>query len=254
MDFSVFNELSKFDRIKFDEESHTYTVDRFNLTSVTKLIGSVEHFDEISIATKQAESTGVPIHIILAKWRKKGEYARLKGTEMHSYIENLWLNNKYKFKTFNDHLEMFVELDVLKEQYETFYYAARKIMSLVKTEFRVYDIEHRVAGTVDGLFHNTVNNCFDIWDWKTSTEISKHNRFGEKLIGLEHLDNCNFNIYALQLSIYKYIIEKNTNIKIKNLHICQISTLNKAFNAFKVPYLKDEAVYLLEKNKKTILS
>ena len=249
MDFSIHDELAKFNKVKFDEDTHAYTVDKIRLNSVTRIVGTTEFFDELTIATKKAESMGVPVQVILDKWHRTSEYARLKGTEMHSHIENLWLNKKYKFRTFDEYPEIIIELGVLTEQYETFYLAARKIMDLIIAEFRVYDIEYRVAGTFDGLFYNKVNNCYDIWDWKTSAEIKKTGFKGEKLISFPHLEACNFNTYALQLSIYKFIIERNTNIKIRNLHICQISTLNKSFNAFRVPYLKTEAIQLLEKNK-----
>jgi len=70
---------------------------------------------------------------------------------------------------------------------------------------------------------------------------------------LDHLDECNFNEYALQLSLYKYIIEKNTDIKIKHLNICQVSHQNKSYNAFRLPYLRDEVIYLLRNNIKNNL-
>jgi hypothetical protein len=248
MNFFVLKELEKFKDIKFDEESHSYSVNGIPLLSVTKLVGTTTFFDTKRLAAQKAESLGIPVRDVLLNWQRKGDYARIKGHEMHSYIEYLWQGKKYNWKPQDKYFEMIVELDCLKEQYGNFYKPASKLMSLIAAENVVYDIDYKVAGTFDGLFHNKVNDRVDIWDWKTSKEIKKTNPYGHKLIGLDHLDECNFNEYALQLSLYKYIIERNTDIKIGTLNICQISMKNKNYNAFKVPYLKDEVVYLLRKN------
>lgn len=248
MGFSILKELEKFSDIKFDHASHSYTVNDIKFKSVTKLVGTTHLFDDKAMARRKSEETGIPEEVILAKWKRIGDYAKTKGAEMHSYIENLWLGRKYKFTTYDEFVEMFIELEVLKEQYDKFYSSAKKLMDLVKSELIVYDIEYRVAGTFDGLFYNKVNDCYDIWDWKTSGEIKKTGFRGEKMLGFSHLENCNFNEYALQLSLYKYIIEKNTDIRIKYLNVCQISTKNKMYNAFRVPYLKDEVIELLKRN------
>lgn len=248
MDSFVLKELEKFKDLQFNEESHSYTVDGIPLVSVTKLISTTTFFDKERLAAKTAEGLNVPVRDVLLMWEKKGDYAKSMGHEMHSYIENLWQDKKYKFRYNEKFIDQFLELDLLVEQYMPFYKSAKKIMSLIAAENFVYDRDYKVAGTFDGLFYNKVNNCVDIWDWKTSAKIEKTNHYGKKLIGLEHLDECNFNEYALQLSLYKYIIERNTDIKIKHLNICQISKLNKSYNAFRLPYLKDEAVYLLRKN------
>lgn len=248
MGFSVLQELEKFNAIKFDPALHLYTVNGIKFKSVTGIVGTTHLFDDVAAARKKSEETGIPEEIILAKWKRIGDYARTKGAEMHSYIENLWLEKKYKFGSYDRFVEIFIELEVLKEQYDKFYFSAKKIMDLVKAELIVYDIEYKIAGIFDGLFYNKVNNCYDIWDWKTSSKIKRTGFNGEKLIGFPHLENCNFNEYALQLSLYKYIIEKNTDIRIKYLNVCQISTKNTMYNAFRVPYLKDEVIQLLKRN------
>lgn len=253
MDSFVLKELEKFKDLKFDEESHSYTVNGIPLVSVTTLVGTTTFFDKERIAARKAESLNVPVRDILLMWEKKGEYARTMGHEMHSFIENLWQGKKYNWKYNDKFIEMFLELDLLVEQYMPFYKAASKLMTLIAAENFVYDRDYKVAGTFDGLFYNRLNNCVDIWDWKTSAKIEKENHFGKKLIGLDHLDECNFNEYALQLSLYKYIIEKNTDIKIKHLNICQVSHQNKSYNAFRLPYLRDEVIYLLRNNIKNNL-
>lgn len=244
MDFFVLNELKKFNNIIFDPKEHKYTVNDNVMKSVTGVVGLVHTFDAQANAERVAESMNIPVRDVLLNWEKKGEYAKTKGHEMHSYIEHLWQGQKYEFNTNTKFIDMFVELDVLKEQYLNFYKPASKILKLIAAENIVYDEELGVAGTFDGLFKNLVNKSVDIWDWKTSATINTTSRSKMKI--LTHLDDCNFNEYALQLSLYRYIIERNTDIKIKFLNICQISTKNKNYNAFRVPYLKDEVIELLK--------
>lgn len=244
MDFFVLNELKKFNKIIFDPAEHKYTVNDKVMKSVTGVVGLVHTFDSNLHAARVAASMNIPVRDVLLSWERKGEYAKTKGHEMHSYIENLWQGKRHEFKSSSKFIDMFVELDVLKEQYLNFYNPAKKILKLIAAENIVYDEELGVAGTFDGLFHNLVNKSIDIWDWKTSASINKTSTNKMKI--LDHLDDCNFNEYALQLSLYRYIIERNTDIKIKFLNICQISTKNKNYNAFRVPYLKDEVIELLK--------
>ena len=91
-------------------------------------------------------------------------------------------------------------------------------------EHLVYLKSARICGQVDRL--EVVNSRVDIIDYKTNKEIKKEayvNWQGKMscLNGpLSHVGDCNFNHYALQLSIYMYIILKhNHNLKPGKLQI-----------------------------------
>ena len=57
---------------------------------------------------------------------------------------------------------------------------------------------------------------------------------------LEHLDNTPYYHYALQLSIYKFILENNYNIKISDLRLGIFHpTYNKPY-VLRIPYLEKE--------------
>ena len=69
----------------------------------------------------------------------------------------------------------------------------------------------------------------------------KINKYGEKgNYPLEHLDNTPYYHYALQLSLYKYILEKNYGMKISDLRLGIFHpTYNKPY-VLRMPYLEKE--------------
>lgn len=71
-------------------------------------------------------------------------------------------------------------------------------------------------------------------------------KYGEKALPpIEHLDDSPYFHYALQLSMYKYILEKNYGITISKLRLGIFHpTYNKPY-VLEMPYLKSEIDILL---------
>ena len=80
----------------------------------------------------------------------------------------------------------------------------------VSTELIVYSTELRIAGTVDILAKDN-NTCqYELIDWKTSKKIETVS-YGYKMGTHDVTKNvmdCNFYHYALQLSLYRYLLEE----------------------------------------------
>ena len=72
---------------------------------------------------------------------------------------------------------------------------------------------------------------FYLFDWKRSKQIKKENRYRKGKHPLNHLDDANYWHYALQLNIYKYILEKNYIIK-QTSEISTFSLENLSFVTF----------------------
>ena len=114
-----------------------------------------------------------------------------------------------------------------------------------RTEWAVYDWEYKLAGTID--FVDCQNGQYTIYDWKRSDKIIangmpiKTNKYGEKgNYPLEHIDNSPYYHYALQLSLYKFILERNYGIKVDKLRLGIFHpTYNKPY-LLEVPYLESE--------------
>jgi len=120
----------------------------------------------------------------------------------------------------------FEEIDetykVMRQHFHNFYEdtVAKGKLIPVKSELVVGDRELMLCGMVDQLFWNERHQCLQIWDWKTNTKLNMKNNFGNKMKDcLWMLDDCEFNTYSLQLSIYKEIIQRNTNLKLGSCHL-----------------------------------
>ena len=69
------------------------------------------------------------------------------------------------------------------------------------------------------MFYENKDRFF-IGDFKTNKRFNFYSSFNEYMIGpLSHLTVCEFNTYALQLSLYAYLYEKMTNKKCDGLVI-----------------------------------
>ena len=76
---------------------------------------------------------------------------------------------------------------------------------ILRTEVSMFHCGLRVAGQADCLCTDPAGNIV-IWDWKRSKEI----RFdGQQQMKrpFDHLPQCNYWEYALQLNVYRYILE-----------------------------------------------
>lgn len=99
---------------------------------------------------------------------------------------------------------------------------------------------------------NVVDTFVDIDDYKTNEEIQMENKYQKMKYPVNHLDDCNYNHYALQISLYAYMLEQQ-GYKVGDLSISHHDikkkgmkkTLNDEIGKEKVrvihlPYLKDE--------------
>jgi hypothetical protein len=81
------------------------------------------------------------------------------------------------------------------------------------------------------------NGEFTIGDFKTNKKFRFSSPFGERMLEpVDHLHNCEFNVYALQLSMYAYMYEKQTGKKCRKCVIFYLK--DDAFRAYHVNYLK----------------
>jgi len=83
---------------------------------------------------------------------------------------------------------------------------------------------------------------------KTNKKFRFSSPFGERMLApIDHLHNCEFNVYALQLSMYAYMYEKLTGKKCRKCVIFYLK--DDSFRAYHVNYLKSDIVALLNHYK-----
>ena len=228
-------------RIQFNDSEHIYTIDDSrNAISVTQLIQKFfPVFDKEYWAEKESQKTGVRAKDIIEKWNKLGKKARELGTKLHNEIENYYNEIEY---VNSKELQKFLEFH--KKYIEGNY-------SPYRTEWRIFDQEKLLAGTIDIVYEKKNGELF-IFDWKRSKKIinsdgtiEKDNLFENGLNGLSHLSSTDYNKYCLQQNIYKYILEKNYDKKVSSMNLLILHPNYDSYHIVKVNDLPLETDYLI---------
>lgn len=208
-------------RIRFVEDTHTYYVDGSTdgsqYTSTTKLMHSMfKPFDADEVISKMRRSRvwssskyfGMSPAEIKASWEENRDSAAKSGTSMHENIENFY--NGVDHVTNTREFELF---EKFRDDHED--------LIPYRTEWCIFDEDSKVSGSVDMVYEDRRNpGTYVIADWKRSKAIKTENRWQ---LGTNkntcHLQDCNYIHYSLQLSTYKYILEKNYGLKISETFI-----------------------------------
>lgn len=219
-------ELEKFNDISLEPVKHIYSDSLgTKYTSVTTFIGKYSiPFDKYNIALQCSARSGTPVHDILNEWEQKGAYARLLGTEVHSVMEHLWKEDKNepRYELMEAFPGMKEDFEYRKSICEDLYSKMRDFYVPIANEWIVNDSALGLAGTIDFVAYNKKTDTVDILDWKTSKSFSIHNSSQKMKDPFGAYPNTNVSEYSLQLSIYKYIVEKHTDLKIGELRLFQI--------------------------------
>tara|TARA_B100001173_G_C16006767_1_gene555900 strand:+ start:145 stop:924 length:780 start_codon:yes stop_codon:yes gene_type:complete len=207
--------------IYLNEPDHKYILKDepdFKFFSVTEFIHRFfEPFDRVGIAKnlikRSPKYRGKKIDEVLEDWSK----GAIRGTIVHNAIEDFIKKNKTPI--FSEHSYMAnVAINWIKN------IRSKKPGLEFFSEVIVYDKALGVAGTIDLLVYDKEKNIYHIVDWKTNKKINKQ-PFGNKRGITEassHIGDCNFNHYALQLSFYKYILERSYNLEVEKLYLFHI--------------------------------
>lgn len=225
--------LNIFNKVKYYDEPHKYFIKDRQLISVTTLIHEYEpEFDEDYWANKKAKEYNTNSDNIKYIWKFINEKGTTKGSIIHDYTENLFLNKVFPYPKENiiNHFgfdPIIKEYEITKNHVDRFYADSYDKLIPVKTELVVCDDEFGIGGMVDMLFYNVRKKEFQIWDWKTNKKFSYNKDAIENMLGpLSIFGKCDFNIYSIQLELYKYIIEKYTTLKLGNSYLVWFSHNN----------------------------
>ena len=226
-----------FNEIQFFEADHTYTYHGRNLLSATRYLKRFfPEFDQRGIARRMSRKTGQSVEAIIAEWDRSGEKSRALGTAVHAHIENVLAARKPP-----PHSLMPSEFEQWLALWES---NLRKIYQPAQVEWVIGDGAWGVAGTVDALMFNDQEKTFHLFDWKTG-KFSYRTRYGEKLLGpFSRYDDSKFNRYSLQLSLYRLIIERNTNLPLGDSYIVHLTPDNVEIHPVRDDIRDDLSTYL----------
>jgi ATP-dependent exoDNAse (exonuclease V) beta subunit len=262
--------------IVFKASDHSYTsIDDNDIkwVSVTKLVSNFkEPFDAEGVAAKVSKNKkskwyGKTAKEIQAAWKEESERAMELGTFYHNQREaDLCALASIKKEGFTLPIYVPIEKDGVKHAPD------QKLSPGIYPEHMVYLKSAGICGQSDLV--EVVGDKVNIIDYKSNKKIETESFVNwegiskKMLFPVNHLDDCNYYHYALQLSIYMYIILKhNPKLKPGNIYIHHVTFEQESENEFgypiyakdseenpivkdvtpmEVPYLKDEVIVIIQ--------
>ena len=217
--------------IIFTPQQHKYSSinpDGIDWLSVTSFISNLKQpFEADRIAEKSAKNKkskwyGMTPEDIKAAWKAEANRATSLGTWYHNCRErDICELETIERSGVTVPIVKPIEIDGLK------YSPDQKLSDGVYPEHMVYLKSAGLCGQSDLV--EVINGEVHITDYKTNKEIkvegyTNWEGITQKMLGpVSHLDDCNLNHYALQLSLYMYIILKhNPRLKFGSLTIHHI--------------------------------
>lgn len=253
----IFKQLSIFNRIVFLSKTHKYCIDNkpTERPSVTGLLDYYKpKFDTEKWAKIKSNDLGLTPDEIKADWKQNNLYSTTLGTILHQYIDNYYNNKIIPYNKTDvevslgreKHIQLRTTLAKLIQQFNNFYNYNKHIIP-VRNEIVVGDIaDTKICGTVDMLAYNDNTKEFEIYDFKTNKSFNYTKKFNETLKPpLSHLDNCEYICYSLQLSLYKYFVEKYTDIKISKNYVIWFNAKNDDYQVIELKDLSKEVEIML---------
>ncbi len=220
--------------VVFDKDTHVYTDSETGkkLISATTLLNKYKPvFNSKEAATRVAAREGLTVDFILNEWEQEKNKACNYGTYIHEVMESFLKNN---IKDDNHNL--------LYESYNNINYIFKKFPALT-CEKKISDIQFKIAGTADLIYEN--NTHFFVGDFKTNKTFKFYNDYNSYYSHpISHLSVCEFNSYALQLSLYALLYEKDSGKKCAGLVIFYLSP-EKQWYPIYVNYLKKEIIDII---------
>lgn len=153
------------------------------------------------IAEATARKRGISVEQLKFEWKQNSAAACEYGTRVHETAEDTFYRREYRNSPRDQR-----EMAVFTHARNTAMYIMEHF-NIMGVEQIVFDIQYQLAGSIDLLAQSKKDGVIWIFDHKTNKKIDRTSRYGTKgLYPIEHIDDCEFNHYALQLSTYEMIL------------------------------------------------
>ena len=226
------------------EHKYYHKVTGESFKSVTTVLGMLEpefNSEQIALAIsmqdpskKKEQYQNMSQEEILAEWKRINDEANEYGTEIHEIMERYLLADKIYIPKNDYEREIILKFQKVDDMSGDIY-----------PETILFSEKYKIAGTCDIL--EIKDGYFNILDFKTNKEIDYISKYGNWLNKpVTHLSDCNFNIYALQLSLYAYMFQMQTKMKVGKLQIFYLNPTTSEFITIPIPYLGRDAKAVLD--------
>jgi hypothetical protein len=209
--------------ISFYEADHRYCLhsepEREFVSATTWISQFFPVFDRELVSARYAARNGLTQESVLAAWDEKSRIARERGTWVHACAERLIRHylNCGELLTLEDLHTLkpddgeSPDPELTRALIASMHEAVGRmghVLDFIDTERIIASPGLGLAGMVDltvQLRTQSGKRVIGLYDWKTNAKIEKHNAFQRALPPIEHLTDCNFTHYSLQLNLYEYI-------------------------------------------------
>lgn len=224
----------------FDPAAHSYTNELTGerYLSCTQLLSRYKKkFEADMHAARVAAKRDTTKEAILAEWAANTKARCDYGTSIHEAIEECILTGNV-VPGFEKCIEGLKQVAPFK-------------FKKVKSEHLLYNHEFKIAGTSD-IIEDVGTNRFNVYDFKTNKEFTFENKYNEYLLQpLQHLSCCDYNSYAIQLSLYATMYGNMSERTLNRMGLLYWSEEEEKWSFYPVPYMKHEVLMLLNHYKKT---
>lgn len=274
---AVVNKHPRDDRIQFEEESHTYTIDgtRTGWTSCTGFLHNFfGHFDADACIAKMMASPkwyeskyfGMTAQQIKDSWAAKGKASSEAGTRMHLDIEHFYNAMPHALVEGGERTAAPLEactwsmedgwagmtvdewVPAAGAEWDYFLdYQQRHGSTLgqpFRTEWLVFDEEHKVAGSID-MVYKKPDGTLAIYDWKRIEDLKTENKWQSGLGPVAHLPDTNYWHYSLQLNVYRYILQKHYGYTVSELALVVLHPSNRSWRVARLNFMDDEVAGMM---------
>ena len=242
--------------ITFYEPTHTYTIKGSSkgiISGTGFLHQFFSHFDAKATIKKMMASPkwpaspyyGMTADAIEKMWSDKGKEASEAGTAMHLAIEQ-FLNGA------EDVIIPAVRDTSEFRYFMNFWRDHGSDLEPYRTEWEVWSEDHLLCGSIDMVFRRKSDGKFLIYDWKRSREIKTSNGFQKGFAPLDHLDDCNYWHYTLQLNVYRWILENLYGLEIADMYLIICHPDNKNYKRMRLNRLDKEVEDMLACRKRAL--
>ena len=195
--------------LHFETGSHTYTVNNESYASVTTVVNSCFSTfvaDEVLAKMKnKSKYPGMSNAEIKAKWAADAKIAQDIGTQMHLTIERYYKNEALEEEMHTPEILNFMK------------FAATTVLIPHEIEWRVYNSDVKLAGTLDFSALNS-DGTIDLYDWKCCKDLGLNNTYKYSHV-IPHLPDTKYWKYTIQLNLYKFLVESKYNKKVRKMYL-----------------------------------
>ena len=243
-----------FKDFKFYADGHYYECKgkRVGISVTTFIHEYCNEFDAEGMAEKVANRDGKTVQQVLDEWAYKRDFSCEKGTTCHEWSQSLWSGAEYKPLLFDESKEYMSALDKIKNQAVNFKNDYQEHLEHLIDELPIGSEEFNIASCVDHLFYNKLTGGLVLVDYKTNSLMEGYNKKAYKKamkVPLSHINDDALHHYHIQLSIYKFLIEKYTGLKVDEMFIVYMSENIENYEIVEIPYLYEEVRKILENRR-----